>query len=326
MVQDFQVLRCFSCQTFQVHQVKKSKKWACKLCGEKQSLLKVYGQGCAGDCRHHVQKLNLLRGEVEEAAHSTAELSWQDEVSEKDSSDCLGSAGHSQPQTGASMSRWNKYLQEEESENLGVNQEEEGDGMIYTNREQFYNQRKTTSAAARKRKPLPEYDFGDQGANRGVLNMSKKNRSCEEWAAPTREVCPLSCTRAENVTARGCVGRMMLPVGEESVCFGSGWEPYMTTKEQVEEDLSSTHSSQKNVPNMDTVVHHKNKISLTLWTADGHSVLPSSLVSKEDECPGQDHKGDFPFAHQPPHCVPNPSSQSSTLNIFQTEEDFDDDY
>ena len=41
MPQEFQVLQCYSCETFQVHQVKKALKWNCKLCGEKQSIKKV---------------------------------------------------------------------------------------------------------------------------------------------------------------------------------------------------------------------------------------------------------------------------------------------
>jgi hypothetical protein len=42
MPQEFQVLRCFSCETFQVDIVKKSNvKWQCKLCGEKQSIKSV---------------------------------------------------------------------------------------------------------------------------------------------------------------------------------------------------------------------------------------------------------------------------------------------
>ena len=41
MPQEFQVLRCCSCETFQVHQVKKVLKWECKLCGQKQSVIKV---------------------------------------------------------------------------------------------------------------------------------------------------------------------------------------------------------------------------------------------------------------------------------------------
>uniref|UniRef100_A0A6I8NPR4 MRN complex-interacting protein N-terminal domain-containing protein n=1 Tax=Ornithorhynchus anatinus TaxID=9258 RepID=A0A6I8NPR4_ORNAN len=70
-LQRFQVLRCFSCRLFQVHQVKKSNKWNCKACGEKQSLLKVYGQGSGADCRRHVQKLNLMQGLMGQTAEMT---------------------------------------------------------------------------------------------------------------------------------------------------------------------------------------------------------------------------------------------------------------
>ena len=41
MPQEFHVLQCYKCDTFQVHQVKKSTKWNCKLCVEKQSTKKV---------------------------------------------------------------------------------------------------------------------------------------------------------------------------------------------------------------------------------------------------------------------------------------------
>ncbi len=64
MPQEFQVLRCYTCQTFQVHQVKKTLKWNCKMCGEKQSIKKVFGRGSGADCRKHVQKCNMLQGEV----------------------------------------------------------------------------------------------------------------------------------------------------------------------------------------------------------------------------------------------------------------------
>ncbi|KAM5298265.1 MRN complex-interacting protein [Ctenodactylus gundi] len=60
------VLRCCNCRLFQAHQVKKSLKWTCKACGEKQSFLRAYGEGSGADCRRHVQKLNLLQGQVSE--------------------------------------------------------------------------------------------------------------------------------------------------------------------------------------------------------------------------------------------------------------------
>ncbi|XP_063230310.1 uncharacterized protein LOC134535206 [Bacillus rossius redtenbacheri] len=62
MPQELQVLQCYSCETFQVHIVKKStNKWQCKMCSEKQSVKQVYGRGSGKDCRVHVQKLNDLR-------------------------------------------------------------------------------------------------------------------------------------------------------------------------------------------------------------------------------------------------------------------------
>ncbi|KAM6474590.1 MRN complex-interacting protein [Liasis olivaceus] len=66
MAQQFQVLRCCSCNIFQVQQIKKSRKWNCKICNEKQSILRVFGQGSGADCRRHVQKLNLLQGEQDQ--------------------------------------------------------------------------------------------------------------------------------------------------------------------------------------------------------------------------------------------------------------------
>ncbi|XP_013220239.2 MRN complex-interacting protein isoform X2 [Ictidomys tridecemlineatus] len=71
--QQSRVLRCCSCRLFQAHQVKKSLKWTCKACGEKQSLLKVYGEGSGADCRRHVQKLNLLQGQVSELSLRSVE-------------------------------------------------------------------------------------------------------------------------------------------------------------------------------------------------------------------------------------------------------------
>lgn len=65
MVQVFMVVRCHSCKTFQVHQVKKTNKWVCRICNEKQSVVKIYGKGAAKACRKHVQKLNMIQGERE---------------------------------------------------------------------------------------------------------------------------------------------------------------------------------------------------------------------------------------------------------------------
>ncbi|XP_041973874.1 MRN complex-interacting protein [Aricia agestis] len=62
MPQTFQVLKCYKCSIFQVHLEKKSNKWECKLCSEKQSIKRHYGFGTALECRGHVQKLNSMQG------------------------------------------------------------------------------------------------------------------------------------------------------------------------------------------------------------------------------------------------------------------------
>nr|XP_056703618.1 MRN complex-interacting protein [Euleptes europaea] len=115
MAQQFQVLRCSFCQVFQVQQVrppggqvKKSKKWNCKICDEKQSILKVFGQGSGSDCRHHVQKLNLLLGEREQASVS---MPWDtEEPEERDNKHTVAQLEEKWDWQEEKVSRWNKYL------------------------------------------------------------------------------------------------------------------------------------------------------------------------------------------------------------------------
>ncbi|XP_020638306.3 MRN complex-interacting protein isoform X2 [Pogona vitticeps] len=159
MAQQFQVLRCCSCHVFQVQQVrqtcpsvevKKSKKWNCKICNEKQSVLKVFGQGSGSDCRHHVQKLNLLQRDREQTpmniprcieepvqignentvVNLEEKLDWQDKRFE-------------------SVSRWTKYLDERcEEQEKEVGEEE----MVLTEKQQICSSREKTAKHPRKRK------------------------------------------------------------------------------------------------------------------------------------------------------------------------------
>ena len=92
MAQEFNILRCYNCDLFQVHFVKKDTKWTCKVCFEKQSLKHVFFRwifsfggvnicyyhlqscrGVAGHCRKHVQDLNMKRGKLYEEAVGKAE-------------------------------------------------------------------------------------------------------------------------------------------------------------------------------------------------------------------------------------------------------------
>ncbi|XP_066952153.1 MRN complex-interacting protein isoform X1 [Macrobrachium rosenbergii] len=83
MVQEFHVVRCFSCLSFQSQQVCKKPKYTCKICGEKQSVRKEYGRGSGKDCRIHVQKLNSLQGNLEVEHERRLEVQLEKQVYDK---------------------------------------------------------------------------------------------------------------------------------------------------------------------------------------------------------------------------------------------------
>ncbi|XP_054163398.1 uncharacterized protein LOC128961211 [Oppia nitens] len=60
MPQEFVVLKCCHCDTYQIQQSKKSIKWLCKVCDQKQSVKQFYGRGSARECRLTVQSLNSV--------------------------------------------------------------------------------------------------------------------------------------------------------------------------------------------------------------------------------------------------------------------------
>ena len=61
MPQVFLALQCFQCSTFQVVQKTQQQKFTCKLCGAKQSIVRVFASGAAKECRAVVQQLNMAR-------------------------------------------------------------------------------------------------------------------------------------------------------------------------------------------------------------------------------------------------------------------------
>lgn len=66
----------------QVHQTKKSNKFTCKICGDKQTVKRHYGLGNGKECRIHVQKLNGVRGEIDELNEVTPTDTDSDEETE----------------------------------------------------------------------------------------------------------------------------------------------------------------------------------------------------------------------------------------------------
>lgn len=129
----------------QVHQTKKSNKWQCKLCGEKQSIKRHYGLGTGKECRLHVQKLNSARGEVDET-NEIAKLneSSDEELPQIDETDI----GKNEVDL---KSKWSEFV--DNTENV---KEPEPDTMCFDNaevvleiptkRRKFTNKAKTTKS------------------------------------------------------------------------------------------------------------------------------------------------------------------------------------
>ncbi|XP_047190347.1 MRN complex-interacting protein isoform X2 [Scophthalmus maximus] len=142
MVQDFHVVKCFKCENFQVQQVKKVNRWSCKVCGEKQTLLKEYGRGSGADCRRHVQKMNAMKGAMmEEQEHNTWSLWEQDKAEPEEERD---------DQT--QVSRWSKYL--DPPEEAGLEEEQE---KVLMDRQQLHGNNVTDRK--RKRRDAAEQIF-----------------------------------------------------------------------------------------------------------------------------------------------------------------------
>ena len=57
----FLALRCCACESFQVRQKTQQKRFTCVLCGEKQTITRVFSSGTAKEVRAVVQQLNLAR-------------------------------------------------------------------------------------------------------------------------------------------------------------------------------------------------------------------------------------------------------------------------
>ncbi|XP_064336245.1 MRN complex-interacting protein isoform X3 [Camelus dromedarius] len=235
--QQARVLRCCSCRLFQAHQVKKSLKWTCKACGEKQSFLRplkgqehggdtqegsgsdsrsaggnlvswphlterktrkcsvvcfqAYSEGSGADCRRHVQKLNLLQGQISETSLRSLEESVSANEEESTGPGWAVHAGlQEKPQP--SKNRWLKYL-ERDSEEPGPG------GGACSNRQPSPE---TEKPEPPRRTGLPRKRKWSQSAvqppcspdvqdfrNRGVTLEPLKVGSCAPGAPPLPQAC-----------------------------------------------------------------------------------------------------------------------------------------
>ncbi|NWU92111.1 MRNIP protein, partial [Upupa epops] len=138
--------------------------------------LQIYGEGSGQECRRHVQKLNLLQGEAEEAAGWTP---WCTEDSQNDRKNIAAQHEDSSVQQGgrAEVSRWSKYLHDDSEDQENWEEEEAG-----TERQQFCSQRKNTVEDQRKhQKSFLSNDVQEHTEDSGVFQLAsraKKHKKC----------------------------------------------------------------------------------------------------------------------------------------------------
>ncbi|XP_310357.4 uncharacterized protein LOC1271539 [Anopheles gambiae] len=121
MPQELRVVRCFQCLKYQVDIVKKANKWACKMCGAKQSLAREYFRGTGQDCRSMVQQLSVRHLEMDQREAEVAELVLQNKIqlpqpTQLDPAMLGNGTNESTNTTSKGPSKWAAFLTKEEND------------------------------------------------------------------------------------------------------------------------------------------------------------------------------------------------------------------
>lgn len=152
----------------QVHIVKKTNKWECKLCGVKQSIIQVFGNGSSKECRIHVQKLNKSRfnsGSVLQnddfTLYDSKENTLMNETISKQSENNNSSLSENGFVVGE-KNKWNKYVENNDENSLKCNNTFSISG----------NKRKSQSEGFKNKKICLNSSNGDFNANLLVQNSS----------------------------------------------------------------------------------------------------------------------------------------------------------
>ncbi|KAH8515627.1 hypothetical protein H0E87_004179 [Populus deltoides] len=163
----FIALQCYQCSTMQVKQKKKSSiKWTCVVCNQKQSVRKVFAQGCmAKDLRKFVQSFNMSRkiADEQDSFDQDAALIPTSET------DHIGLNEDCQRKR---RSDWTEYLDAEEEYNIKQEDEGEEPGLMVV----------TELPKEMFKKPRLKNDFGQNSGDHGDGNLykpvfSKRNAS-----------------------------------------------------------------------------------------------------------------------------------------------------
>lgn len=114
-------VRCYSCQSFQAQQLRKTNDFVCKMCGAKQSVRKIYARSFkAADIRPIVQEYNMKRGEIEEDEAQLKVVQVELRAQQRTEHVTEHMTSSAAPQWSGKSSEWDQFLDEVRSVTRGT--------------------------------------------------------------------------------------------------------------------------------------------------------------------------------------------------------------
>ncbi|CAG9575990.1 unnamed protein product [Danaus chrysippus] len=248
MPQLFQVLRCYKCLAFQVHHSKKSNKFLCKVCNEKQSIKRHYGVGIAKDCRLHVQKLNKLRGEkdntVLESLEDSSEECKDDNTSENSCEDITSNI-----EVSKKRSKWLAYVDVDTTEaEENHSSEEDRESGKYNARRQ--NKNMYTKYKRKRKSSIPKQDSDTELESSYIENDIQRDKSDLNTSYERKLITTdMNSTLRDNDSINDNVNPIKRPKFEPPVVARtSKWANFIEEDENIEnitqDDKDLTHNIQ----------------------------------------------------------------------------------
>nr|XP_032831777.1 MRN complex-interacting protein isoform X1 [Petromyzon marinus] len=321
---DFQVLRCYACGTFQVHQVKSSSKFTCKMCGEKQSVKKVYAVSSGKDCRMIVQQLNRSQGEK----HDQRAAGTSDDGSSKDDDDddCGGNAADREPdvcgdvdaeRSTLSSGRWARFVDStapcEDADN-----DEEAESVTLNQSEWMGCRRQGRSLTRVRRRQGPKKD------EETLPHIAKRNRTLTAWTPCANDtICPQ--------------GKINLPFLQATVDPLCSHEKTDMTYSQDQGNSVHIQDKIEYICNQENTgaVFPQGKIDTVSSQSkiyfNQEKTYPLAPQGKSNFCPQSNTDQMFPHQKVVSMCSQEKNSSvflqnSKHVTLFQTDDDFDEDF
>ena len=236
---EFQVLKCFSCSTFQVQQAKKAGKFKCTMCGTNQTLQKIYAVSSdARDCRQVCMRLNEVRGEEGETTVA-AETCMADH---EDHGFTRQAATESSRSRQAPSTDWQRYLDDDEDDaqdnEEGEGEGQEGTGGFTTSVDHIL----AAKGRGRGRGPHAEERAGDKRQKR--IQMADPASEEEEDRRrmppppiphPRSALAPIAVTQFHQVPVRQEVRGVIFKTKMAAPKVGGKWAAYVDEEEELVE-------------------------------------------------------------------------------------------